>query len=233
MMSGGLLTPLDVFGRSLIFWLPWTARTMGSGSEVASIIDRSLNGNTVTQVTALQRPLLANGIHFDGTDDNLFAASNASLNSGAVLVVALHARPHVTTSNRVPICRSQSTSGSWSMQTNTTGLRFHVGTPGTNFGEVSSALVVNSERTYIWAFDGGGATNADRLKCWINGTAQTVNFTGTIPATIPASSNTLSMGCFSGPSGQYWDGTIKCALAANSTLSDAQRAAIERYFGSL
>lgn len=228
------VTPATLFGSSLIVWLEYTRVTMGSGSEVASIIDNGPKDNTVTQSTASLRPLLASdGVNFDGTDDNLFAASNASLNSGAALTVAIRAKPDVITSNRVPFCRSQSTSGSWSIQSNLGGMRFHLGTPGTNFGEVAGALVAGTERTYVWVFDGAGATNADRLKLYMNGVAQTVAFTGTIPASVPGSSNSLSVGCFSGPSGQYWDGRIKAAIAANAILTDAARADLERYVGSL
>lgn len=235
MQSGAPVTPLTVFGSSLIAWHVFDRGvTLGTPPAVAAVADQGTKGNAVAQSTTTLRPsLTSTGFDFDGTDDNLSAASNASLDSGASLTVAIRVIPDVATSNRVPYCRSQSTSGSWSIQTNAAGLRMHLGTPGVNFGEVASALAAGVERTFVWVFDGSQTGNANRLKCYRDGVAQTVSFTGTIPATVPPSSNTLSIGCFSGPSGQYWDGKIKCTMAANAVASDAQRALIEAYMRGL
>ncbi|HAM56723.1 MAG TPA: hypothetical protein DCQ64_15530 [Candidatus Rokubacteria bacterium] len=43
-------------------------------------------------------------------------------------------------------------------------------------------------------YDGGGAANADRLKLYVNGVAQTVTFSGTIPASIGSSADTVTIG---------------------------------------
>lgn len=228
------IAPVTIFGATLVAAFDYRRRVILSGSSVTTWQDHSRNGNTTAQGTSLQQPTLAaDGVAFDGTDDNIACASNGSLASGASMTVAIRCKPDVATSNRVPFARSQSTSGSWSIQTNSAALRMHIGTPGTNFGEVASAIAANTERTYVWVFDGGGATNADRLKLWIDGVSQSVTFTGTIPATVTGSLNSLSLGCFSGPDGQYFDGRIKAAFIANAVATTAQRQAAEAYLGGL
>jgi hypothetical protein len=229
------IPPVTIFGSSLVAAFDHRRRVvLGTGAQVVLARDHSRNGNDVINGTSLQQPIQgATGIDFDGSDDNLACASNGSLASGAALTIALRVTPDVATGNRVPFARSQSTSGSWSVQTNGTALRMHLGTPGTNFGEVASAIAASTERTYVWVFDGGGATNADKLRLWIDGVSQSVTFTGTIPTTVPASSNTLSLGCFSGPDGQYWDGKIKGAVMAHAVATTTQRTALEAYLGGL
>lgn len=235
--SGGAPTtiaPVTIFGTTLVAAFDYRRRVSVSSGAVVTVRDFSRNGNDVIQVTSGQRPLLAAaGFDFDGTDDNLACASNGSLASSASLTVALRMTPDVVTGNAVPFARSQSTSGSWSVQTNSAALRMHLGTPGVNFGEIASALAAGTERTYVFVYDGDGATNADKLKLWIDGVSQSVSFTGTIPTTVPASSNSLSLGCFSGPDGQYFNGKIKAAVMANAVATTTQRAALEAYLGGL
>lgn len=227
--------PRAIFGSNLIAWLAWNLGvSLGTPPEVAAWADQSGNGNDVLQSTASLRPLVASdGVNFDGTDDNLARISNATLDVTSVLTVAIRVKPDVVTSNRCPVARSQTTSGSWSVQTNLDGLRFHLGTPGVNFGEALAMLAAGTERTFVWVFDGTQVGNANRLKLWRDGVAQTLSFTGTVPATVPSSSNTLSVGCFSGPSGQYWDGRIKGVVIARAAATDVQRVAAETYLGGL
>lgn len=49
-----------------------------------------------------------------------------------------------------------------------------------------------------FVYDGSQPDNATRLKIWVNGVAQTVSFTGTIPATIPYTAAALTVGPGSG-----------------------------------
>lgn len=231
----GIKGPRAIFGPFLAASFEWTrGLSLGTPPEVAALADQGEYANDLIQGTASLRPVLAaDGIDFDGVDDNLARASNSTLDASAGLTVAIRCKPDVITSNRVPLARSQTTVGSWSIQTNGDGLRFHLGIPGVNFGEVSAMLAAGVEMTFVWVVDGNGAGNADRLKLWRDSVSQTITFTGTIPATVPNSSATLSMGCFSGPSGQYWDGRIKGAVVARVAATDAQRAALEAYLRGL
>lgn len=229
------VTPISIFGAPyVIAWHVFSRGvSLGSGSEVAAIADQGINGNAFSQATASLRPLLAaDGIDFDGTDDRMAAATNASLDSGTAFTLGIRIKPDVATSNRVPIARSQSASGSWSVQTNGAGIRFHFGVPGAAFGEVAAMLSAGVERTFVWVYDGGGATNADRLKMWRDGVSQTISFTGTIPATITNTANDLTWGSFANAV-QFFDGKIKGTVCVNRVATDAQRAQLETYLGGL
>lgn len=59
-----------------------------------------------------------------------------------------------------------------------------IGAAGSNYGETASGTRIDGV-TEHWAFtyDGGGAANADRLKIYKDGIAQSLTYTGTIPAT--------------------------------------------------
>lgn len=57
----------------------------------------------------------------------------------------------------------------------------------------------------VWVYDGEGADNAARLKCWVNGSAQTVSFTGTIPASLASANPDILLGKRGGAN-QYLDG---------------------------
>lgn len=46
----------------------------------------------------------------------------------------------------------------------------------------------------VMVYDGGGAANADRLKAYLNATALTLTFSGTIPASIGATTTNVQMG---------------------------------------
>ncbi|KKU82931.1 MAG: hypothetical protein UY09_C0001G0005 [Parcubacteria group bacterium GW2011_GWA2_47_8] len=60
------------------------------------------------------------------------------------------------------------------------------------------------------AYDGSGATNADKLKVYIDGSNQTCTFSGTVPSSLTDSSARLTIGSFD-PSGsitRYWNGSL-------------------------
>lgn len=235
MQSGAPLTPISIFGAAyVIAWHVYNRGvSLGTPPEVAAIADQGQNANGLFQGTASLRPLLASdGVNFDGTDDIMNAATNASLDSGASFTLGIRIKPDVVTSNRVPIARSQSGSGSWSIQTASAGIRMHFGAPGVAFGEVGSMLSAGTERTFVWVYDGAGATNADRLKMWRDGVAQTISFTGTIPATISNTATDLTWGAYAN-NVQFFDGRIKGTVCVNRVATDVQRGQLETYLGRL
>jgi len=69
-----------------------------------------------------------------------------------------------------------------------------------------------TERSHLAAvYNGAGAANTDRLKFYINGVAQTLTFTGTVPATtlVTAPAANLVLGCENNGAGtqlQFFDG---------------------------
>ncbi len=62
-------------------------------------------------------------------------------------------------------------------------------------------------RHYVMVFDGTGATNADRLKVYIDGVLQTLTFTGTIPSITASPAANLSINYAPGASSEYASAT--------------------------
>ena len=76
----------------------------------------------------------------------------------------------------------------WDLRLGTTAA-FAIDTAGGAHSKYGSFAVTPSTiYDMLWVFDGSGATNPDRLKCYLqNGTPQALAFTGTIPATLQSS----------------------------------------------
>jgi hypothetical protein len=96
-----------------------------------------------------------------------------------------------------------------------------------NYGEVVISKLVGAPFKVTWVYDGAGATNADRLKCYIASydratdtfgadVAQVVAFTGAIPASIAASTGTPGIG------NGFWGAIDEIRLWAGTALSFAQ-----------
>lgn len=67
-----------------------------------------------------------------------------------------------------------------------------------------------------WVYNGAGATNADRLKHYRNGILQTLVFTGTVPATLGASTQPLRIG---GTGPNDYDGAMDEAALWSKSLT--------------
>ena len=59
----------------------------------------------------------------------------------------------------------------------------------------------------VWVYDGTQTGNANRLKCYVNGTQQTLSFFGTIPASITSTSAPFQVGAITSD-GIYMNGRI-------------------------
>jgi len=75
-------------------------------------------------------------------------------------------------------------------------------------GTVAGAITLNTFMHWLYVYDGTGAANADRLKLFLNGTQQTLTFSGTIAATIGATATPLM---YSG--NQNSQGFATCTIA--------------------
>src|SRR5439155_946517 len=63
-----------------------------------------------------------------------------------------------------------------------------------NWGETTGNILANGTwGHWVMVFDGSQSTNATRLKFYFNNAAQTLTFTGTIPATTPNTAYTLRL----------------------------------------
>lgn len=102
---------------------------------------------------------------------------------------------------------------------------FYVG-DGVDFGLNNGAPASNNPcpaNTWthlLWVFNAAGATNADRLKLWINGSAITLSFTGTIRSSALQAGPDFRIGAESTDLG-YFDGQIDKVMVAAADWSDS------------
>lgn len=71
---------------------------------------------------------------------------------------------------------------------NNSTLRFSVGNGGTSYGQYSFGTSANW-RHVACVYDGGGSLNTDKLKVYVDGSNQTLSFTGTIPSSTSSTSS--------------------------------------------
>ncbi len=72
------------------------------------------------------------------------------------------------------------------------------------------------------SFDGTGTSNVDRLKVYINGKPQTISFTGTIPASLLATTSGARVGAWSDGGGTFFNGTLDEVKLFLSPLTASQ-----------
>ena len=60
--------------------------------------------------------------------------------------------------------------------------------------DYSTLVTANTWFNIIIVFNGSGSTNADRLKCYIDGTQATLSYVGTQPTTTPSGNPNLTLG---------------------------------------
>lgn len=95
--------------------------------------------------------------------------------------------------------------------------------------QASVAFSSTNPHRFIIRYNGAGATDADKLQLYIDDVLQTLAFTGSPPATLPASVASL-IGAAAGPAagmnGRIWE-----LGDANVAVTTAQRTALNNYLG--
>lgn len=203
-----------------------------NGSDVSQWDDQSGNGVNFTQPTAAYQPAYsASGgpgskpcVQFNAPDLTFMssvATSLYSLSTGYTFFIVLKV----------------ATGGSDGLAVDTDTDSFGVQQFSGNFlarwngGGYSQAPQTGTTwKYYSVKFDGGGATNADKMKTWINGAAQTLTFAGSAPASLNASSR-WDIGRFS-VGGYNLTGDIAEIIAYTDEKSDADRQTVESYLAS-
>lgn len=230
-----VVTPASIFGAALALWLEYLRGIVqGTPPAIATWQDQSGNVNDASQGTVGNRATItATGVDFDAASSQYMTiADAATLDATTALTVVIEMTPDVVTSTRAPISKGSSLGSVWSTQTNSAAMRFHVGNPGLAFGEVAAVLAVGTRVVIVWVYDGTQATNATRLVCYVNGVAQTVSFSGTIPASIAVGTDIMSIGAYNNPT-QFIDGRDRLLVLANTVATGAQVAAITSYAQAL
>ena len=95
--SAVAISPRSIFGSSLAAWYQFNRGiTLGTPPEVAAWADQSGRANDLVQTTVASRPFTAaDGVDFDGIDDNIAAPSSSTLDVVSALTVAIRVKPDV------------------------------------------------------------------------------------------------------------------------------------------
>lgn len=122
------------------------------------------------------------------------------------------------------------TQGCWAFQTSNSSasdLMAFIATSLTDDGSGCTAkssllgLVAGTFYHIAWVYDGTAVGNANRLKLFVDGVAQTLTFGGTVPASLTASSAFVRLGDFENLS-RFWDGLLDEFGIWNRPLSQAE-----------
>jgi len=129
------------------------------------------------------------------------------------------------------IDKGPSTGTHWGMQSDGAGNNNDVivnakngGTDATQFGITTTNILSVDGLFHHWCmvYNGGGATNADRLKFYFDGVQQTLTYFGTIPATLASNANNLFLGMAEWDAGFELNGALDDVRTYNRVLTDAE-----------
>lgn len=133
-------------------------------------------------------------LDFDGSNDQVNYGDLAAFDGASALTIMCWHIFDALAANAVPL--GKTTTIEWQV-VSATGDWFCVFNAQT--GKVIDVFDSQSLRHFATVYNGAGAANADRLKMYINGVNQTVDFSGTtIPATTDVSANIFEVGGVAG-----------------------------------
>lgn len=242
MMSSSLLSaarhpnPLSIFGSATKLWLDrGRGITLGTPPAVAAWADQSGNANDASQGTAGSRPSLGGtGLDFDGSDDHLVVGDHASLDFTTAMTIGMRLSFDTVVADQVALSKAQTTGGAWALQMVGSQSRLWVrfgagGLP--NYGRLT-AFSSSTLYSLIVRYYGSGASNALKLRAWVNGSEDSgIAFTGTIPATLADVADALTIARWA-DAAQRMNGQIRALFIANVAASDAQVANATRYLNA-
>ena len=131
-----------------------------------------------------------NAVNTDGTDDEIDFGTMTSMDALATMTAEVWINPDAVSGAHHFWGKSNGTTGVTAQLVLRPGgeVRFNMYYGAAmHYGETPAATVAAAGGWYHiqCAYNGAGAANADRLKIWVNGVAQTLAFSGTIDATLP------------------------------------------------
>jgi hypothetical protein len=168
-------------------------------------------------------------MRFDGIDDYLDVPDDPSLDMTTKLTVALWMQQPVLATDKALAAKwDYKTQGCWALQTDNSDsdeLRVFTATSLSDNGSGGNAKTANANMVagnwyhVAFVYDGDGATNADRLKVYVDGVEKTLSFAGTIPSSLQNSSASVKIGKFGGILGRYFKGVMDDVRIYNRALS--------------
>jgi len=218
---------------NLLSW--WTLAEIEAARDIHDGYNGTVNGNPVyTQGVDLDIDRVRRFLRFDGTGDNVDVGYITHLDGAATVSFAARFRIDSSanpTFEHYLIGKYPATAGNRQFLIGISPLGgvfrvivyIHDGT-GLIWGVGPADLSLNVFYTIVVSYNGGLATNAERLKIYLNGSPVSLSFSGTIPATFRATGgdNVFIGDVINGSGGNEWHGDIYDVAIWETTLSEAQ-----------
>jgi hypothetical protein len=216
---------------NLYLWLDAndaTTFTYSSGAVVSQWNDKSGNAYHATQATVANQPTRVTspsiGVDFDGSNDVL--STTASFN-GSAFTTFIIARDYNNGATLI------GTGGGG------TNIYWPYTQPSTLYWQIDSDWGLNSSITFPSGlsnlevrYDGGGATNADKMKGRFNGSEITLTFTGTIGSTLSRSGSSTAIGAYNFTPVLAFSGIISEIITYNKVLDATELTQVRDYLSS-
>ncbi len=201
-------------------------------ADYGATYDRSCAGNVgvLTNGPTVTEGKSGQALAFDGSDDNVTVADTSDY-TGSALTVSFWKKDTNALSNRAFVTKSTSGDRSWSIEGEDLGtgsgdgaVRFYTATGLSETSTYGTTPVVMSagEWYHVTAvFNGAGSGNSGRMQIYINGVAQTLSFSGTIPSSLQNNSIGLRVGQ-GGLTSSLFLGSMDEVRAYNRALTAAE-----------
>ena len=171
------------------------------------------------------------GYSFDGVDDYVEVADANSLDMTTQFTLSSSIKQSALAVDKAILAKwNYNTQGCWELQTGRVAnseIYFFVasslGDLGNNGGGTTDVnMVAGNLYDIVMVYNGSGATNADKVKIYVNGSLKTISFVGIIPASLQNSASSVKIGKFGGTLTRYFNGLIDEARINNITLTAEQ-----------
>jgi hypothetical protein len=184
-----------------------------------SAADASSNSNTgtLTNGPTWAPGKFGSGVKFDGSDDYINTADMNGVDGASQVTITGWFKRNAVNSF-VGVSKADDSSTRTQFLFANDGLAYF--TIDGNYGTVSSNDTNWHHVSFV--FDGSQSGNSNRLKAYIDGIAQPLSFTGTIPATTSTVTNNFVIGRTYGAGWQYTQGQIDDVRIYNYALSEKQ-----------
>ncbi len=168
----------------------WPLNEVSNGSVAVTRVD--VHGSAdLTDSGTTPSSTTSQGVCSDHTAANLEYLSNVVPSLNAATKASIRARMRrASASHQTAVGVRQAAAYRFGILVASNGLVYATCAGGTDaYGSCTNPVPLNEFGDYVVTFDGGGATNADRLKLYINGNLQTLNFGAFTIPTVLATTN--------------------------------------------
>ena len=189
----------------------------GTGTAWRDLSGNSNNG-TLTNGPTFNTGSLGN-IVFDGVDDYVLCSKQNALVNVTQFTIGAWMKRNLSNSV-VIIGQIETLSNDVSFELWSDGnAYFEVGNGTNGYGYIANTST--NWQYLMMVFNGTGGINSDRLKAYINGTLQTLTYSGTIPSSTGTVNTNLNIGAYITNS-NYSNGNISAVQIYNRALSSQE-----------